>query len=197
MDKQRHEDVVKKCFRDSIDLKAQILGSKLPDQITAAGLDIIECLSSGHKVIFAGNGGSFADSQHLAAEFISRFLFDRDPLPGVALGTNNSNLSAIGNDYGYESVFSRELNALGCRGDVFIPITTSGNSLNLVEAVRVANSKGLKVIALTGETGGALAAICECIKVPSSDVPRIQESHILIGHILCQIAEEGMFKSPS
>lgn len=196
MSENRVESVVRKSFKESIDLKAKILSSQLTEQIASAALDIIDCLSCGHKVIFAGNGGSFADSQHLAAEFISRFLFDRNPLPGIALGTNSSNLSAIGNDYGYNSVFSRELDALAGDGDIFIPITTSGNSSNLIEAVKIANAKGLKVTALTGETGGALAAICECIKVPSTDVPRIQECHILIGHILCQIAEQGIFGSP-
>ena len=105
-------------------------------------------------------------------------------------------MSAIGNDYGFENIFCRELNALAQNGDIFIPITTSGNSSNLIEAAKTATNKGLRVIALTGKTGGALGAICECIKVPSTDVPRIQECHILIGHILCQIAEEGIFGSP-
>ena len=151
-------------------------------------------MESRGKIIFAGNGGSFADSQHLAAEFISRFLFDRSALPAIALGTNSSNMSAIGNDYGYENVFARELDALGSKGDIFIPITTSGNSPNLIEAVKIASDRKLKTIALTGETGGALGSMCECLKIPSSNVPRVQESHILIGHILCQIAEEGIFK---
>jgi len=187
--------IVRSSFQDSIDLKNKIIGSQLLTQIEAVGLNIVDCLFSGNKILFAGNGGSFADSQHLAAEFVSRFLFDRGALPGFALGTNNSNLSAIGNDYGYESIFSRELDALGCEGDIFIPITTSGNSPNLIEAVKTANRKGLRVIALTGDSGGSLSDICECIKVPSIDVPRIQECHILIGHILCQIAEDGMFNS--
>lgn len=191
----RFDEIVRSSFQDSIDLKKKILDSKLLGQVESVGTDIVRCLSSGNKVVFAGNGGSFADSQHLAAEFISRFLFDRSALPGLALGTNNSNLSAIGNDYGYENIFSRELDALGCDGDIFIPITTSGNSPNLIEAVKTANSKRLRVIALTGETGGALDTMCECIKVPSTNVPRIQECHILIGHILCQIAEEGIFKA--
>ena len=149
----------------------------------------------GRKIFFAGNGGSFADSQHLAAEFISKFLFERDALPAIALGTNSSNMSAIGNDYGYKNVFSRELFALGSKNDIFIPITTSGNSENLIEAVITANNAGLKSIALTGATGGALNELCECIKIPSTNVPRIQECHILIGHLLCQIAEESIFKT--
>ena len=190
----RFAKIVRSNFQDSIDLKNKIINSELLSQIETVGSRIIDCMISGNKILFAGNGGSFADSQHLAAEFVSRFLFDRGALPGLALGTNNSNLSAVSNDYGYQSVFSREIEALGCEGDIFIPITTSGNSPNLIEAVITANNKGLKVVALTGESGGKLDAICECLKVPSIDVPRIQECHILIGHILCQIAEDGMFK---
>jgi D-sedoheptulose 7-phosphate isomerase len=192
--KNRINDIVSTSFQDSVSLKTEILNSSLLLQIAGAGEAIIECLESRGKIIFAGNGGSFADSQHLAAEFISRFLFDRSALPAIALGTNSSNMSAIGNDYGYENVFARELDALGSKGDIFIPITTSGNSPNLIEAVKIASARKLKTIALTGETGGALGSMCECLKIPSSNVPRIQESHILIGHILCQIAEEGIFK---
>jgi D-sedoheptulose 7-phosphate isomerase len=192
--KNRINDIVSTSFQDSIALKTEILNSSLLLQIAGAGEAIIECLESRGKIIFAGNGGSFADSQHLAAEFISRFLFDRSALPAIALGTNSSNMSAIGNDYGYENVFARELDALGSKGDIFIPITTSGNSPNLIEAVKIASDRKLKTIALTGETGGALGSMCECLKIPSSNVPRVQESHILIGHILCQIAEEGIFK---
>ena len=192
--KNRINDIVSSSFQDSISLKTEILNSSLLLKIAEAGEAIIECLENRGKIIFAGNGGSFADSQHLAAEFISKFLFDRSALPAIALGTNSSNMSAIGNDYGYENVFARELYALGSKGDIFIPITTSGNSLNLIEAVKIASARELKTIALTGETGGALGSMCECLKVPSSNVPRVQESHILIGHILCQIAEEGLFK---
>jgi D-sedoheptulose 7-phosphate isomerase len=192
--KNRINDIVSTSFQDSVSLKTEILNSSLLLQIAGAGEAIIECLESRGKIIFAGNGGSFADSQHLAAEFISRFLFDRSALPAIALGTNSSNMSAIGNDYGYENVFARELDALGSKGDIFIPITTSGNSPNLIEAVKIASDLKLKTIALTGETGGALGSMCECLKIPSSNVPRVQESHILIGHILCQIAEEGIFK---
>lgn len=187
-------EIVRNSFNESINLKANILNSSLIDQIGGVGLTLVDLLKSGGKVFFAGNGGSFADSQHLTAEFISRFLFDRSALPAIALGTNSSNLSAIANDYDFVNIFSRELYALGSDKDIFIPITTSGNSKNLVEAVNTANSKGLKVVALTGASGGALNEICECIKVPSTSVPRIQECHILIGHILCQIVEEGIFK---
>ena len=187
--------IIEKNFEESIKIKTDLLNSNLIDQITNVGLSVIDCLKSGGKIFFAGNGGSFADSQHLAAEFISKFLFERDALPAIALGTNSSNMSAIGNDYGYKNVFSRELFALGSRNDIFIPISTSGNSENLIEAVITANKTGIKSIALTGATGGALNELCECIKIPSTNVPRIQECHILIGHLLCQIAEDSIFKT--
>lgn len=189
--------IIRISFDESINLKINILNSSLINQIEKVGISMIDLLQNGGKIFFAGNGGSFADSQHLAAEFISKFLFDRNALPAIALGTNSSSMSAISNDYDYKNIFSRELNALSSNKDMFIPITTSGNSENLIEAVKIANHKGLKIVALTGATGGALNELCECIKVPSINVPRIQECHILIGHLLCQIAEEGIFKLKS
>jgi len=154
------------------------------------------CLSSlrnSGKIIFAGNGGSFADSQHLAAELISRLQFDRAPLPSVALGTNSSSTTAIGNDYGYEFIFARELQVIGNENDVFIPISTSGNSKNILSAIDVATNKGLHVCGLTGEFGGQLGTKCESIKIPSSRTERIQEGHILVGHVLCGLIEDGYF----
>lgn len=195
--KKKNYDVIKNSFKESINLKSKILKSKLINQIEELSTEVIGTLQNGGKVFFAGNGGSFADSQHLAAEFISRFLFDRKALPSIALGTNSSNMSSISNDYDFKKVFSRELYALGSSKDIFIPITTSGNSKNLIEAVRTANKIGIKSVALTGATGGKLIGLCECIKVPSVNVPRIQECHILIGHLLCQIAEKEIFKLKS
>jgi D-sedoheptulose 7-phosphate isomerase len=192
--RKRVEDIIKTSIEESIKLKSQILNSSLLNQIEKVGLLVVHSLQNGGKIFFAGNGGSFADSQHLAAEFISRFLFNRDALPAIALGTNSSVMSAISNDYDYKNIFSRELHALGSNKDIFIPITTSGNSKNLIEAVKIANNKGLKSIAITGATGGALNELCECIKVPSTNVARIQECHIMIGHLLCQIAEDEIFK---
>ena len=154
------------------------------------------CLSSlrnSGKIIFAGNGGSFADSQHLAAELISRLQFDRAPLPSVALGTNSSSTTAIGNDYGYEYIFARELQVIGNKNDVFIPISTSGNSKNILSAIDIATNKGLHVCGLTGEIGGQLATKCESIKIPSGRTERIQEGHILVGHVLCGLIEDGYF----
>lgn len=193
MKKNFHQSILS-IFKENIDIKLKILDSNLIDQILDTGLLLSKVLNNNGKIFFAGNGGSFADSQHLAAEFTSRFLIDRAALPAIALGTNSSSLSAISNDYDFKSIFSRELQALGTNRDVFIPITTSGNSQNLIEAVKVAKKIGLKIIALTGTSGGALNKLCNCIKVPSSNTPRIQECHILIGHILCQIVEEETFK---
>lgn len=193
--REKISQIIQRNINESINLKTNILNSKLTDQIEEVGHSVIDILNNGGKVFFAGNGGSFADSQHLAAEFTSRFLFDRNALPAIALATNNSSLTAIGNDYDFENIFSREISALGSNKDIFFPITTSGNSKNLINAVKKATDIGLKVVALTGATGGALEDLCDCIKIPSTNVPRIQECHIMIGHLLCQIAEEGIFKT--
>ena len=157
--------------------------------------DCLISLKSGGKIIFCGNGGSFADSQHLAAEFVSRLRFDRSPLASIALGTNSSNMSAIGNDYGYDQVFKREIIALGCKKDIFIPISTSGNSFNVIEAIKEANQIGIKTIAFTGGNGGKISNICECIIVPSNSTEKIQEVHIMLGHILCYLIESNFFKN--
>ena len=150
-------------------------------------------LKIGGKIIFAGNGGSFADAQHLSAEFTSRFMFDRAPLSSIALATNNSAISAIANDYGYEFVFARELDSIATSEDVFIPISTSGNSANIIEALRVAKDKHIPTVALAGGTGGKIKDMCECILVPSCDTARIQESHIMLGHIICGLVESRYF----
>ena len=155
----------------------------------------LESLQTGGKIIFAGNGGSFADAQHLSAEFTSRFLFDRAPLASLALGTNNSAISAIGNDYGYDQVFTRELQAIAKDGDVFIPITTSGNSSNILLATETAIKQGVTTVGLTGCSGGKLKAVSPCICVPSADTARIQECHIMLGHILCGLVESRYFKT--
>jgi D-sedoheptulose 7-phosphate isomerase len=179
----------------SIAAKQAILADeKIIGQIQKLATDCVHCLQTGGKVIFAGNGGSFADAQHLSAEFVSRFMFDRAPLASLVLGANNSAISAIGNDYGYEQVFARELQGLANPGDVFIPITTSGNSRNILVAVEQAGKQGLITAAFTGESGGKLAALCECICVPSRETARIQESHIMIGHIICGLVEQQYFK---
>lgn len=186
--------VIRDQIAASIAVKNAILtDEKLIDQIEKLAAGCVQCLRSGGKVIFAGNGGSFADAQHLSAEFISRFMFDRAPLASLVLGANNSAISAIGNDYGYEQVFARELQGVANPGDVFIPITTSGNSSNILVAVEQARKQDLTIVAFTGEGGGKLAGLCNCLCVPSRETARIQESHILIGHIVCGLVEQAYF----
>jgi D-sedoheptulose 7-phosphate isomerase len=154
---------------------------------------MIEALRSGCAIYFCGNGGSAADAQHLAAELSGRFLKNRRPLPGVALTTNSSALTAIGNDFGFDEVFSRPLEGCGKRGDVLVSLSTSGNSANVVKAVEVARALGMKTVSLTGERDSALSAKSDiCLKVPSASTPRIQEMHILVGHILCELAENAV-----
>ena len=156
---------------------------------------ITEAFRDGHKVLFCGNGGSAADAQHLAAEFSGRFYSDRDPLPSEALHCNTSYLTAVGNDYGFEFVYSRMIKGVGKKGDVLVGLSTSGNSVNILNAFNVANEIGMITVGFTGETGGKMKELSKyLINVPSKDTPRIQESHIMIGHIVCQLVEEGLFK---
>ena len=186
---------IKEQIEASIDVKKLMADDvKLQEQIQKLTDCCYNSLKEGGKIIFAGNGGSFADAQHLTAEFISRLQFDRAPLASLALGTNSSSMSAIGNDYGYDQVFAREIIAMGSEKDIFIPITTSGNSPNILEAVIQAKKLNIKTIGLTGSTGGKLISSCECICIPSLRTERIQEAHILIGHIVCGLVENLYFK---
>ena len=179
----------------SIAVKQAVLGDEnLITQIETLAANCVQCLRSGGKIIFAGNGGSFADAQHLSAEFISRFMFDRAPLASIVLGANNSAISAIGNDYGYEQVFARELTGISKKGDVFIPISTSGNSPNILAAVKQAKQLGLVTVALTGAGSGKLASLCECLCIPSNETARVQECHIMVGHIICGLVETAIFR---
>ncbi len=158
---------------------------------------IIAAYRDGKKTLIAGNGGSAADAQHIAAEFVSRFYFDRPALPSIALTTDTSILTAIGNDYSYERLFSRQIEAIGQKGDVFIAISTSGNSKNILMGLEAAKSKGLITVGLTGASGGKMAALCDyAIKAPSDSTPRIQECHILVGHIICGAVEANLFTRP-
>lgn len=187
-------DVIRADIHASIAVKHMVLADEdLLAQVARLADTCLAALRGGGKVIFAGNGGSFADAQHLSAEFTSRFMFDRAPLASLTLGTNNSAISAIGNDYGYEQVFARELQGIGRSGDVFVAISTSGNSANILAAVNMANELGITAIAFTGATGGKLKPLCECICMPSQETARIQECHILLGHILCNLVETGYF----
>lgn len=186
--------LIREQIAASIAVKQAVLADeRLTNQIEKLAEECVLCLRSGGKVIFAGNGGSFADAQHLSAEFISRFMFDRAPLASLVLGANNSAISAIGNDYGYEQVFARELQGVAKPGDMFIPITTSGNSRNILVAVEQARKQGLTTVAFTGEGGGKLTPLCDCLCVPSRETARIQECHIMIGHIVCGLVEKTYF----
>jgi len=161
--------------------------------LTAAAEALVSAYCSGHKALFFGNGGSAADAQHLAAEFVGRYLRQRDPMPALALNANSSAVTAIGNDYGYELVFARQLQALAVPGDVAVAISTSGNSPSVIEAVKCARRLGLYTIALTGASGGKLRGLVEAvIAVPSEETPRIQECHILVGHALCDAVEQAV-----
>ncbi|EAI4498389.1 TPA: D-sedoheptulose 7-phosphate isomerase [Campylobacter jejuni] len=186
---------IKEHFQESILVKEQILKDEnLITLIKNASLEVIKAYKNGNKTLLAGNGGSAADAQHIAGEFVSRFYFDRPGIASIALTTDTSILTAIGNDYGYENLFARQVQAQGVKGDVFIGISTSGNSKNILKALEFCKQKEIISIGLSGASGGAMNELCDyCIKVPSTCTPRIQEAHILIGHIICAIVEEELF----
>ena len=186
---------IKEHFQESILVKEQILKDEnLITFIKNASLEVIKAYKNGNKTLLAGNGGSAADAQHIAGEFVSRFYFDRPGIASIALTTDTSILTAIGNDYGYENLFARQVQAQGVKGDVFIGISTSGNSKNILKALELCKQKEIISIGLSGANGGDMNELCDyCIKVPSTCTPRIQEAHILIGHIICAIVEEELF----
>jgi len=158
----------------------------------------VEALRRGNKLLFAGNGGSAADAQHWAGELVSRFNFDRPGLAGIALTTDTSILTAIGNDYGYDYVFARQVEALGRKGDVLFAISTSGNSKNIVRAIHAARDSGIGVIGFTGQTGGAMAELCDiCLNMPTTETPKVQEGHEFLGHLICGLIEREMFEPQS
>jgi len=186
---------VSKLIEASIATKQSLLCSKDVVLAVAKVSEIlVKVLKRGNKALLFGNGGSAADAQHIAAELVGRFAFDRPALPALALSVNTSCVTAIGNDYGFDQVFSRQVEALARAGDVAIGISTSGNSPNVVRAISMAKKMGLHTIALAGRTGGNLRkAVDHCICVPSNDTPRIQECHILIGHIISELIEKELF----
>ncbi|EAJ5943670.1 D-sedoheptulose 7-phosphate isomerase [Campylobacter jejuni] len=186
---------IKEHFQESILVKEQILKDEnLITLIKNASLEVIKAYKNGNKTLLAGNGGSAADAQHIAGEFVSRFYFDRPGIASIALTTDTSILTAIGNDYGYENLFARQVQAQGVKGDVFIGISTSGNSKNILKALELCKQKEIISIGLSGANDGDMNELCDyCIKVPSTCTPRIQEAHILIGHIICAIVEEELF----
>ena len=187
--------LIKEQIKRSIAVKQTILDNEgLLSIIESATQLILAAYQNNKKTMVAGNGGSAADAQHIAGELVARFYFDRPGLSSMALSTDTSILTAIGNDYGFERLFSRQVEAHGNEGDVFIGLSTSGNSPNILKALEMCKEKGVKTIGLTGESGGKMGDLCDiCIKVPSSETPRIQESHILIGHIICYLVEETLF----
>ena len=186
---------IENIIQDSIDVKQLILNDKaLVKRIKAAAEMCVESLKNGGKIHFCGNGGSASDAQHLAAELSGRFYYDRPPLNAEALHVNTSYLTAVANDYSFDMVYARMLQASARKGDVLVGISTSGNSSNILKTIEMAKDMGVKTIGMTGETGGKMADICDIlINVPSKCTPRIQESHIMIGHIICEIIEATMF----
>ncbi len=186
---------IEESLNDSIKLKQSVLENKELLNTTQKVADVCtETLQAGGKVLFCGNGGSAADAQHLAAELSGRFYYDREPLFAEALHVNTSYLTAVANDYSYDEIFSRLVRAKGRRGDVLIGLSTSGNSGNVIRAFEVANELGMINVALTGETGGKMKDKADyVINVPSKDTPRIQEAHITIGHIICELIESKIF----
>jgi len=193
------EDLVRDRIQRSIDVKQRLLiDDTFENQVIQTALQIVKALRGGCKVLFFGNGGSAADAQHLAAEFTGRYLKERRALPALALHANSSAVTAIGNDYGFDLVFARQIEALGKDGDVAVGISTSGNSSNVLRALEVAKSKSIYTVALTGASGGRMKDVADCtICIPSQETPRIQECHILTGHIICEIAEDLMIEAPS
>jgi D-sedoheptulose 7-phosphate isomerase len=187
--------IVKTSIQNSIKLKSELLNNEqVISDICKAAERIIDCYKNGDKVVFCGNGGSAADAQHLSAELSGRFYYDRPPLAAEALHTNAPYVTAVGNDYSFEQIYARLLQASGKKGDVLIALSTSGNSQNIIYAIEEANKLSMTTICLTGKGGGKLKGKCDIlIEVPSNDTPRIQECHMLVGHILCNIVEQTMF----
>lgn len=181
-------------LQETILIKEKIISSHIDEIIKIYSL-IMRCLKRGGKVILFGNGGSAADSQHIAAELIGRFKKDRPAIPAIALTTDTSILTSISNDYGYESVFVKQIEGIADKKDIVIGISTSGNSKNVIEGIKKAKKMGLGTVALTGSDGGKLSKIVDsALIVPSKDTARIQETHITIGHIICELLEEELFK---
>ena len=186
---------ISEAIQQSVAVKQKMLSDNgILDTIGEIAGTCSQSLCDGHKIMFCGNGGSAADAQHLAAELSGRFYFDRKPLAAEALTVNTSFLTAVSNDYSFDEVFARLVEGSGHTGDVLVGLSTSGNSENVIRAFQAAHRKGIITVGLTGESGGKLADISDfIIRVPSSDTPRIQESHILIGHIICELVERNLF----
>ncbi len=175
--------------------KALLADQTLLDGIAQIAEAAVAVYRSGHKLLIAGNGGSAADAQHIAGELVNRFMFDRPALPAISLATDTSVMTAIGNDAGFDLLFARQIEALGAAGDMFIGISTSGKSSNIIRALEACRKKKIICAGLTGQDGAQMAELCDyCIKVPTRETPRIQEAHILIAHIFCGLVEDSLFK---
>ena len=187
------ENIILKRFKECGEVKTRFLKENLPKFLDMIKL-ISHAFEAGNKLFFFGNGGSAADAQHLAAEFVNRYVMDRPPLPAIALTTDTSILTSISNDFSFNEIFGKQLKALGKEGDVAFGISTSGNSSNIIKAFEVAKEMRMKTVALTGNDGGAIAKMADIsLIVPSTSSPRIQEVHILVGHILCEMVEHSLF----
>lgn len=179
-----------------------VMSAMLADEVListteSAAKACIQCFQQGGKILLAGNGGSAADAQHIAGEFVSRFAFDRPGLPAIALTTDSSILTSVSNDYGYEKLFARQVQTHGNKGDIFIGYSTSGKSPNILRGFEEASIRGLVCIGLTGNRGGPIQELCDyLLEIPSSDTPKIQEGHLVLGHILCGLVESAIFKAP-
>ncbi len=186
---------IKNIIQSSINTKQQVLAEEsLVKTISTTVEVILNAYRNGKRLYFCGNGGSAADAQHLAAEFTGRFYINRKALPAEALHCNTSYLTAVANDYSFDDIYSRLIDGIGETGDVIIGLSTSGNSTNIIKAFEAARNKGMITIGFTGETGGKMKSLCDhLINIPSTDTPRIQESHIMVGHIICQLVEEKFF----
>jgi len=188
---------IKKQIKESCNLMTQLLSdSALVNTIDAISLRIIDVYKNGRKVLLAGNGGSAGDAQHIAGELVNKFYFDRPGLPAMALTTDTSILTAISNDFGFDKIFARQIQANGMPGDLFIGISTSGSSPNILAAIEECRKIGITTVGFTGRSGSKMAELCDyCIMIPSGETPRIQEAHILIGHIICSVVEKALFGS--
>ncbi len=187
-------DLVIKTVKDSIEAKELFFNEENISLVLRSAEAIVESFNSGGKLLIAGNGGSASDAQHMAAEFVNRFEIERPPLPALALTTDTSNITSIGNDYSFDEIFSKQIKALGRSGDIFIAISTSGNSPNIIKAVEAAREIGIKVIGLTGKGGGELAPLSDILlNVETETTARIQEVHITVIHILCSLVDEMLF----
>jgi D-sedoheptulose 7-phosphate isomerase len=193
------QNKIRDIISESVEVKNKILGNsellKIVEEIT---VQMVAALKQGNRIYFCGNGGSAADAQHLAAEFSGRFYINRDALPAEALHCNTSYLTAVANDYSYDVIYARLIKGIGVKGDFLVGLSTSGNSVNIIKAFEVAREKGIKTVGFTGDTGGKMKELSDyLINVPSKNTPRIQESHITLGHIICELVEEKYFATAS